>query len=254
MTEDKDKTNKKYMFSGKKSDFECWEDKFMTNASRKNFNELLTKKPEDMPKKKPTNATEAGKESKDVIKLRALNKFRFQELKLCMNTELKAGTIAWRIVKGCTSSDYPNGNLRLAWKKLHDKYLPTSAPTKVKLKKAFQAMKLKNKEDDPDEWITELEEMRARLADMNSTMDDDDFLIHILNNLPPEYETTVESLEDKIGAETDPLTIEKLRDKLNLKFDRLNGNNDSDDDSDGDPDEKAMITVQFKGRCSNCGK
>ena len=41
---------------------------------------------------------------------------------------------------------------------------------------------------------------------MGHAISDKDFMIHILANLPEEYESKVESLENKLDNEDDPLT------------------------------------------------
>ena len=43
----------------------------------------------------------------------------------------------------------------------------------------------------------------------------------ILSNLPEEYHTIVEILEYDLDDEDDPLTIERIRDKLSVKFDQI---------------------------------
>ena len=48
---------------------------------------------------------------------------------------------------------------------------------------------------DPYEWITELEYLRARLTTVGKMKDDEDVMIHILNNLPTKYENMIEILE-----------------------------------------------------------
>ena len=53
-------------------------------------------------------------------------------------------------------------------------------------------MSLVNPRDDPDEWVSRLEYVRSRLGTLGKKIDDDNMMIHILNNLPVEYENTVE--------------------------------------------------------------
>ena len=64
---------------------------------------------------------------------------------------------------------------------------------------------------DPDEWITELEYIRARLTADGKLKDDEDVMIYILNNLLVEYENRVEVLERRLYDMLDPLSIEILR-------------------------------------------
>ena len=47
-------------------------------------------------------------------------------------------------------------------------------------------------------------------------------MTHILSNLPEEYQTIVEFLEDELYDKYHPLTIERIREKLSVKFDRMN--------------------------------
>ena len=46
-------------------------------------------------------------------------------------------------------------------------------------------------------------------------------MTHILSNLPEEYHTIFEILEDGLDDEDDPLTIERIRDNLSVKFDQM---------------------------------
>ena len=71
-----------------------------------------------------------------------------------------------------------------------------SAPKLIKIKRKFANSRLKKNTKDPEEWITELEELRDRLEDMGSIMSDEDLMIHILNNLPSEYELQVEKWKE----------------------------------------------------------
>jgi hypothetical protein len=48
---------------------------------------------------------------------------------------------------------------------------------------------------DPDLYITKLEERRDEMDTMGSEMSDQQFIVHILNNLTNEYENVVMLLE-----------------------------------------------------------
>jgi hypothetical protein len=148
------------------------------------------------------------------------------------------------------STEYRDGNGQVAWTRLSAKYAPKTAPSMIKLEKQFRESRLK-KGKDPDVWITNLEELRDRIQEMGSSMTDDQFLVHILNNLSKEYKLQVLLLEKRIGSTTDPLTVEELKGDLNLEFERLHISEDDDNSAEG---ERALATVQFKGRCSGCGK
>jgi hypothetical protein len=74
-----------------------------------------------------------------------------------------------------------------AWSKLERKFLPRTNATMIKLVKEFGQMSFSGPDKDPEEWITNLEYVRARLAQLGKKIEEEDAMIHILNNLPVEY-------------------------------------------------------------------
>ena len=45
---------------------------------------------------------------------------------------------------------------------------------------------------------------------------------HIQSNLPEEYQTIVEIIEDKLDDDSDFITIERIRDNILVKYDQTN--------------------------------
>ena len=84
---------------------------------------------------------------------------------------------------------------------------------------------------------------------ISGKMTDMDFIIHVLRNLPEEYEVAVESLEDRLEDITNKLGIEEVCTKLNTRLVRINRQKDENDD------ELGFQAVE-KGYppCKNCGK
>jgi gag-polypeptide of LTR copia-type/Zinc knuckle len=72
---------------------------------------------------------------------------------------------------------------------------------------------------DPDVWIQSLENMKRRLQILGHPMSEMDLIIHILQNLPKEYETTLELLENDL--ENDVATLDRVKEKLRTKFEQL---------------------------------
>jgi len=58
---------------------------------------------------------------------------------------------------------------------------------KVQLKQKFHQLKLGSADKDPDVWIMQLE-LKRRLQNLGTTIEDDNLSLHILNHLPKEYE------------------------------------------------------------------
>ena len=111
------------------------------------------------------------------------------------------------MVKGCKSKHYPDGNAATAWERLKNKHEPISAPSLVKLEKQFRELSLK-KGEDPEVWITELEDLPVRLEAMDSSISDNQFMIHILNYLTLDYELQLTMMERRVGD---------MRSRLQLK-------------------------------------
>jgi hypothetical protein len=60
-----------------------------------------------------------------------------------------------------------------------------------------------------------------KFKDMGSTMTDDQFMIHVRNNLTSDYELQMVLLEKRIANKENPLEVEKSREAWNLIFERL---------------------------------
>jgi gag-polypeptide of LTR copia-type len=92
----------------------------------------------------------------------------------------------------------------------------------VKLEKLFRTLSLK-KGENPEVWITELEDLRIRLEDMGSIISDNQFMIHVLNNLTTDYDLQLALMEKRVGDLEKPLSIEEIKADLGLHFERLKG-------------------------------
>ena len=79
----------------------------------------------------------------------------------------------------------------MAWAALERRYRSKTAPTRCKLHEQLFSRRLK-KGEDPALFMTELEEVRMRLAEMGSVIDDDIFVTNILCRLTPEYDSQVD--------------------------------------------------------------
>jgi hypothetical protein len=101
-------------------------------------------------------------------------------------------------------------------------------------------------------FVTRLEDISVRLEDMGLKITEKQFMIHVLNNLTPDYDLQVSFLERRIGDEKDPLTVSEIRSELSLRLERLN--NYSNIDNTEASEVLAIYGGHFKGKCRNCGK
>ena len=237
-------------FTGKKEEWSTWSEKFLAKARRSGIKDILLGKL-TIPKTSD-EINEKTDEGKTMMKILDLNEIAYTELILSIDVKTSSGKVAFNMVKGCKNKDYAEGNATMAWERLKNKYEPTSAPSLVKTERLFRQSSL-SKNEDPDAWITTLEELRMKLEDMGSAMTDDQFMIHILNNLTSDYELQMVLLEKRIGNKSNPLEVDELREELNLRYERLCNQSESNNESKAN-EEHALFTSQFKGKCRNCGK
>jgi hypothetical protein len=76
----------------------------------------------------------------------------------------------------------------------------------VKLEKQFRELSLK-KGQDPEIWIMELEDLQVRLETMDSSISENQFMIHTLNNLTSDYDLQLAMMERRVGDIEKPLTV-----------------------------------------------
>ena len=199
------------------------------------------------PKLEETEAERTAREVKvDAFKI--ANSTGYVELLMAISDEICFG-----IVDEAKTDKLPGGDLDKAWKGLTDLFEPSTNATKVMLKKQFHGHKLSDAGRDPDAWITELELLRQRMKKMKIEISDEDLVIHILNNLPKEYDTLVEAIEEDLNkARTEEVTVKQVRERVRASFRRMQDRQINSDDAE----EVALLVSgkKYKGRCSSCGK
>ena len=245
-----DKAIRVIAFSGKQVDWTVWEEKFMAKANSKGYRKVLLGT--QIVPKDDDNFDETTAEGKILKKARDANELAYTDLILSIDGSTANGRVAFNLVRLSKTKDLTYGDARMAWSRLQNKFATKSAPSLMALKKEFTNSRLSKKSEDPDVWMSTLEDLRIKMESQGSNMTDVDFMIHILNNLPSVYEVSQAKLEDRLNDEIDPLTIEEIRTELNLKYQRMHLKKVVDDDSEDE--ETALFGGGFKGTCTGCGK
>ena len=83
-------------------------------------------------------------------------------------------------------------------------------------------------EKDLDEWISNLEGIKIQINEFcqKGSITDKDFVIHVLNNLPEEYEIILNGLKNRLMASGDiVLMINVICKKLNHWYKKLKSEN-----------------------------
>jgi len=211
-----EKNLKVIVFSGKQEDWKFWEVKFLARAWRKGFRDSCLELWQFGRIQKNFDLNKVDEKAKSEICDK--NELAFEELVLSINTSKEDGRVAFQAVCCCKLDDYKNWSMADAWKHLSAKYVPNMALIKLELKSKFQKTKLQDASKDPDVWISNLESIHARLKDLSTDISDKDFIIHVQNGLLAKYKVQVSKLEERFSSTTNPLTIQDMRNKLNLKF------------------------------------
>ncbi len=101
-------------------------------------------------------------------------------------------------------------------------------------------------DEDPDPWITTLELKRRRVKTFGTTIEDNDLVIHILNNLPKECKTVVELCEEDLSKRN--FNLQSVKERIRARYSRLQKTNESDEAI------VLMMKTQYKKACPLCGK
>ena len=244
MSEQIEVVSSKMPLFSKKKDWIQWSEIFLAKAESKGYYDLMVGDETSIPK---STATDLSDKETSIYKL---NTKAFGDLISTMNLDKAAGREGFQICYSTKSEDWKHGNVALAWKMLEKKFNPKTTPELSMVTEEFYSAKLKPNQD-PDNWITELVDLRNQMAMMGFDMDDRQFMIHIMNRLTSDYSTTVELLEDGLGSSKDEctLTMEQLRNKLTLKYKRI-----KKDDKETGKEEVALFARTNDKRCHQCGK
>jgi hypothetical protein len=231
-----DLINKVSEFNGKPENWNKWSKTFLAKASLRGYKRIIQNQEPYL----------AKDDMKSWQELKIRYDLGYAELLLSCQDN-----VCFNIIDNAKSVKFPEGNLYLAWHMLEQRFEPKTSSRLVSLRKEFNLCALKNVNQDPDKWINELEILRRKLEAMNHQMTDLDMIIHILNNLPSEYESVIESLETDLDDNL-LINLEKVRAKLRAKYLRLQRFQGEKPLSRG---ERALIMkdkTQFKGNCRLC--
>jgi hypothetical protein len=77
-------------------------------------------------------------------------------------------------------------------------------------------------------------------------------MIHILNNMTSDNDLQLVTIEKRVNDKVNPLTIDEIKDDLNLRFERLNKKANEQNESKV-VEDLTLFGVQFKRKCRNHG-
>ena len=130
------------------------------------------------------------------IRLQKMNKMGYSELISLLSG--KSARVAFMLVKKVHTTGLPNGSLNQAWTNLEEQYKQDSIDTVEQVIKEYNECVLE-KNEDPEEWVAQKDELRMRLQIDYGKKDyeDEDFRVAIVYQLPEKYHSEKIMLRDK---------------------------------------------------------
>ena len=193
MSEEKDdlKSIKVYKFNNTKENWHEFILKFRVIADSRGYYGIIDGSVPPPDKKETLKVTTADtgdvlKAKKDKLKARATNKLGYRDL--AMSTE----GILLNIVENATSKELTKGDLKKSGERLETRWNPKPREDKVEVYTKSLNYNLENTRQRPMDWLTFMEKKRDELMSTWHIMDDETFIIHLLNSLPQsEYEGAI---------------------------------------------------------------
>ena len=210
-------------FSGKLEDWNRWSKTFLATATAKGYRQVL--KPSDAARKADCE----------------INVQVYNDLILSCQEDVMFG-----IIDESVSTNFPNGDARLAWKNLKDRFKPNMGAAKVQLKQKFHQLKLGSADKDPDVWIMQLE-LKRRLQNLGTTIEDDNLSLHILNHLPKEYEMLSKLCKNDLS--NGKIELSTVKERIWAHYNGLKKGTEESDEAFA-----FMMMSQFKEVCIVCSK
>jgi hypothetical protein len=227
-------------FNGKEKEWPKWSRKVLARAEMKGYLPVLLGQVQV-----PPHTLVLGPDDEDHVQAILIRKFNIKAYDALM--QACKDDISFGLVDIARTMDLPRGCARTAWENLCSRFEPTTAAAKIQVRKELVAMKLLSADEDPAPFVTKIERLKRRMIDMGVQVDDEEIMIHILANLPSEYNSTVEDLE--IMMEANQLTLPIIIQRLNAQYLRIRKPEQNE--------EKVLSAVHRKPSkivCRVCGK
>ena len=147
-------------FSGKKKEWRMWSKQFLAVAGKRYYKDIIDGN-ETVPEKSETLYLTTV-EGKRKMKARKVKENGYHDLILA-----NQNPVAFNLVEKATSTDLPDGDSKMAWDSLKQKYESKTPSTMVSLSDQYHRSKLENVQVDPEVWIVYLEILLTKLENVN---------------------------------------------------------------------------------------
>ena len=200
-------------FTGKKSDFVLWKDRFLAHCWMKDFDDVVLNDdfvPKDSEVLDPNVDAEKIK-----IKYRKDNKLAYGYL---VNLILDPSSI--NAVIRAKTLDLPRGCVRTSFVSLERLFDVKNEDVKQKLQQKFNKSECISNDKNSDIWFSQLETWRLQLKlDYKVNITETDMINHIIHNLKASiYETTLLIIKREHHKAKSTTSLEDLKDEIRQVF------------------------------------
>lgn len=240
-------------FSGKKSDYALWKDRFLAHCCMKDFDDVVLN---DGLVPKDSETLDPAEKLK--IKYRKDNKMAYGYL-----VNLISDPASINAVTGAKTEDLPRGCVRTAFLSLERLFDIRNEDVKQELQQKFNKSECISNDKNPDIWFSQLETWRLRLKlDYKVDITELDLINHIIYNLKaPIYETTLLIIKREHQKAKTKTKVEDLKDEIRQVYTTYK----TTSKTKGNSSEVSMVAAakapstpkksgtKFKGDCRLCG-
>ena len=193
-------------FTGKRSDFALWKDRFLAHCCMNDSDEVVT-----TDNLVPKDSDVLDPKERNKIKYRKDNKMAYGFL-----VNMVSDPAIINAVIGAKTTDLPRGCVRTAFKNLERIYDVKNEDVKQELHQKFNISELISNDKNPDIWFSQLETWRLRLKlDYQADITELDMVNHIIYNLKaPIYETNILIIKREHQKNKSSTKLEDLKDKF----------------------------------------
>ena len=216
VNQDELKPIKVLKFTGKKSEWDHWSEKFVALVRARGFAGILLgteqapRADEDIDKKKSEASYElTDAERKEKKRLRLANGNAY------INFQLSCEELPYDLVSLAKPEELPDGSTRNAWERLTSEYDLIEGEDKITLQSMFQQNQPEDVRTNITVWLTSMAIQVNKLKKLNHVLDEEYQITHILASLPREYSSVLE--QGKIDRRTGSTLITMHEIKKRLK-------------------------------------
>jgi len=217
-------------FGGEQKEYHTWRQKFKACAQINGYAQFLDGTT-TIPSKSSFETAQAVDEDQRTLDQKMIIKHYtsamrgYYDLTLSQKNDTNNGIVALSLIEKAVDIEHPDGNCKLAWEALQNKFEAQLSPRYVELNKILHSMKLEDDYKDPDLFITKMESIRTQMNQIQivgkTPISDVDLILLIINNVPEAYSNQVQYINHMLDDDPTNLTIEQVRTELRTQYLRL---------------------------------